>query len=52
MFPLALVPQYFKFNDWGAMSPEQRAQRVLSDKRVPEIAQYILEHEDTGCSAR
>jgi DNA sulfur modification protein DndB len=46
MFPLALVPRYFKFNDWSSMSPEQRAQRVLSSKRVPEIAQYILEHED------
>lgn len=46
MFPLALVPRYFKFNDWSAMTPEQRAQRALSDKRVPEIAQYILEHED------
>lgn len=46
MFPLGLVPRYFKFNDWSAMTPEQRAQRVLSDKRVPEIAQYILEHED------
>lgn len=46
MFPLALVPRYFKFNDWSAMTPEQRAQRVLTEKRVPEIAQYILEHED------
>lgn len=46
MFPLGLIPRYFKFRDWGAMSPEQRAQRKLSDKRVPEITRYILDHED------
>lgn len=46
MFPLGLVPRYFKFRDWSEMPPEQRAQRKLSDKRVPEIARYILEHED------
>ena len=46
MFPLSLVPRYFKFRDWGAMPPEQRAQRKLSDKRVPEIARYIIDHED------
>jgi DNA sulfur modification protein DndB len=28
------------------MPAEQRAQRTLSEKRVPEIARYILEHED------
>lgn len=46
MFPLGLVPRYFKFNDWSAMPAEQRAQRALAEKRVPEIARYILEHED------
>jgi DNA sulfur modification protein DndB len=46
MFPLGLVPRYFKFQDWASMPPEQRAQRTLSEKRVPEIARYILEHED------
>lgn len=46
MFPLGLVPRYFKFRDWASMPPEQRAQRTLSEKRVPEIARYILEHED------
>jgi DNA sulfur modification protein DndB len=46
MFPLGLVPRYFKFHDWSEMPPEQRAQRQLSEKRVPEIARYIIEHED------
>jgi len=46
MFPLGLVPRYFKFHDWAALPPEQRAQRALTEKRVPEIARYILDHED------
>ena len=46
MFPLGLVPRYFKFNDWATMPPEQRAQRALAEKRVPEIARYMLEHEE------
>jgi DNA sulfur modification protein DndB len=28
------------------MTPEQRAQRSPTEKRVPEIAHYILDHED------
>ncbi|MDX6670641.1 MAG: sulfur modification protein DndB [Solirubrobacteraceae bacterium] len=46
MFPVGLVPRYFKFRDWAEMPPELRAQRKLTDRRVPEIARYILEHED------
>ncbi len=45
MFPLGLVPRYFKFQDWSEMPPELRAQRQLAEKRVPEIARYILDHE-------
>lgn len=46
MFPLGLIPRYFKFQDWGTLPPEQRAQRTLSTKRIPEMTRYILEHED------
>jgi DNA sulfur modification protein DndB len=46
MFPLGLVPRYFKYRNWAELSPEQRAQRTLAEKRVPEISRYILEHED------
>lgn len=44
--PLSLVPKLFKFTDWGEMPPEVRAQRKLVTKRVPEIARYLLDHED------
>ncbi len=46
MLRLRLVPRLFKFTDYASMPPELRAQRVLNQKRVPEIARYILEHED------
>jgi DNA sulfur modification protein DndB len=46
MFPLGLVPRYFKYKNWAELPAEQRAQRTLVDKRVPEITRYILEHED------
>ncbi len=46
MFRLRLVPKLFKFTDYRELPPELRAQRVLNHKRVPEIARYILEHED------
>jgi len=46
MLPLAVVPRLFTFRDWAELSPDQRAQRTLSQKRVPEITRYILENED------
>jgi DNA sulfur modification protein DndB len=46
MFRLRLIPRLFKFPDHDELPPEQRAQRILNMKRVPEIARYILEHED------
>lgn len=46
MFPLGLVPRYFKYKNWAELPPELRAQRTLADKRIPEMTRYILEHED------
>jgi DNA sulfur modification protein DndB len=46
MFPLNIIPRLFEFAEHGDLPPEQRAQRVLNRKRVPEIAKYILEHEE------
>jgi DNA sulfur modification protein DndB len=46
MFPLKVVPRLFRFQDYAELPPEQRAQRILNKKRVPEIARYILENED------
>jgi DNA sulfur modification protein DndB len=46
LMPLNAVPQFFKFTDWSGMLPEDREQRVLVEKRVPELANYITENED------
>ncbi|HEX9560538.1 MAG TPA: DNA sulfur modification protein DndB, partial [Candidatus Dormibacteraeota bacterium] len=44
MFPLGVIPRLFKFVDYTELPPEQRAQRALLRKRVPEIARYMLEN--------
>src|SRR5262245_41102689 len=44
---LAEVPRLFRFNDWEQCTPELRAQRVLNKSRVPDIAKYILDNEDS-----
>jgi len=46
LMPLNAVPQFFKFTDWAGISPEDREQRVLNFKRVPELAAYITENEE------
>lgn len=46
LMPLNAVPQFFKFTDWTGMLPEDREQRVLVEKRVPELANYITENEE------
>ena len=44
---LSEIPRFFKFNDWESCTPELRAQRVLNEGRVPVIAKYILDNEDS-----
>jgi DNA sulfur modification protein DndB len=46
LMPLSGVPQFFKFTNWAGISPEDREQRVLNEKRVPDLAGYITENED------
>lgn len=46
LMPLNAVPRMFTFTDWAEFSPEDREQRVLNQKRIPEIAHYMLENED------
>ena len=46
LMKLSAVPKMFTFRDWAEFTPEQREQRVLNKRRVPEIAKYILENED------
>jgi DNA sulfur modification protein DndB len=43
---MAEVPRLFRFNDWEQVTPELRAQRVLNQNRVPDIAKYLLDNED------
>jgi DNA sulfur modification protein DndB len=43
---LNAIPKMFTFRDWVEFTPEEREQRVLNKKRVPDIAKYILDNED------
>jgi DNA sulfur modification protein DndB len=45
-FPIRVLPRMFTFVDWSELPPEDRAQRKLNEKRVPEIARYLVENED------
>ena len=45
MMKLNVIPKMFTFRDWIEFTPEDREQRVLNKKRVPEIARYMLENE-------
>lgn len=46
LMPMSAVPNLFKFTDWAGFTPEDREQRVLNEKRVPDLRDYILENDD------
>ncbi len=46
MMQLAVIPKMFTFRDWAEFRPEDREQRILNEKRVPQIAKYINDNED------
>src|SRR5713101_7373462 len=46
LMKLNAIPKMFTFRDWAEFTPEEREQRILNKKRVPEIAKYILDNED------
>src|SRR3954451_392876 len=46
LMPMSGVPQFFKFTNWAGISPEDREQRVLNEKRVPDLAGYIAQNEE------
>lgn len=46
LMPMNAVPQFFRFTDWAGISPEDREQRVLNQKRVPELAAYIVNNDE------
>ena len=43
---LSSIPKMFAFTDWIEFTAEDREQRVLNKKRIPDIARYILDNED------
>ena len=43
---LGAIPKMFTFRDWVEFQPEDREQRILNKKRVPDIASYIVDNED------
>src|SRR5882672_870751 len=46
LMKLNAIPKMFTFRDWAEFTPEDREQRILNKKRVPDIAKYILDNED------
>ncbi|HSH62098.1 MAG TPA: DNA sulfur modification protein DndB [Acidimicrobiales bacterium] len=48
VFPLGAVAKLFAYDPYkmAGLLPEQRTQRELKKNRIPEIAEYILEHDD------
>ena len=51
--PFGAVVKLFTFDpdEMLELTPENRSQRALNSKRIPEIASYVLEHEDYIFSA-
>lgn len=45
LMKLNAIPKMFTYRDWAEFTAEDREQRVLNKKRIPEIAKYILDNE-------
>jgi DNA sulfur modification protein DndB len=46
LMKLNAIPKMFTFRDWAEFTPEDRDQRILNKKRIPDIARYIVDNED------
>jgi DNA sulfur modification protein DndB len=46
LMKLSAIPKMFTFTDWEEFTPEDREQRILNKKRVPDIAKYILDNDE------
>jgi len=44
--PMSAIPNLFKFTDWIGFTPEDREQRILNEKRVPDLKNYILDNDE------
>lgn len=45
MCPMSVIPTLFRFNE-SIIPPDLRAQRILRESRIPEIASYIVDNAD------
>jgi DNA sulfur modification protein DndB len=45
LMPMSAVPKLFEFTDWQGFPAEQREQRKLNEKWVPQIAKYITDND-------
>src|SRR4051794_12053388 len=41
------VPRFFEFQNYKALEPEERAQRVINKQRIPAIKDYLLQNPDS-----
>lgn len=46
LMKLNAIPKMFTFRDWVEFTPEEREQRILNKKRIPDIAKYMLDNDD------
>src|SRR5438445_4208987 len=44
---LKTVPRFFEFQNYAALEPEERAQRVLNKLRIPAIRDYLIQNPDS-----
>jgi DNA sulfur modification protein DndB len=46
LMKLNAIAKMFTFRDWAEFTAEEREQRILNRKRIPDIAKYILDNEE------
>src|SRR3954447_6544299 len=46
VFKLKEIARVFTFSEQGDLDPEDRAQRTLSRRRIPEISRYLSDNKD------
>jgi DNA sulfur modification protein DndB len=46
LMPMSAIPNLFKFTDWVGFTPDDREQRILNEKRVPDLKNYILDNDE------
>src|SRR5579864_8094799 len=44
---LKMIPRFFEFQNYKALEPEERAQRVINKQRIPAIRDYLLQNPDS-----